>query len=269
MFGAQMERFGYIESRLFWENGVTARNLGEAFGVSRQTAQKILDDFRAAYPEAMRYNPRTKRHEATPSFEPRLIRTDPLIFLDYLRGNMLVERYREESEWSDFEVTDVNHLFRPRLSSEAVRPVLSALRNRKAILIDYRKKDLEGDESGDRVISPHRLIFADNRYHVRAYCHVKHGFLDFVLSRIASAKATGEEWVSSHEDWEWHERMTLRLAPHPGLPESVRTAILRGRETDEPGVWAITCRRALAFYVLRHLVDTVDPKYGSPLWFRL
>ena len=263
-----IDRFGFIESNLLWENGITARKLMEAFDISRQAAQKVINDYRNAFPDQMAYNPKTRQHEVTDDFRPVFIRPDPLKFLDYLRGETMISYYREEREWSEFEVTDVNRLLRPRLSLETLRTVFSALKNKQTVQIDYRKKDLESDECTERIISPNHLVFADNRYHIRGYCHLKHHFLDFVLSRIVCAETSYKDWVPSNEDREWQENVTLAFKPNPELPEGVQKAILRNYDTVESGVWIITCRKALAFYAERSLV-AVNEKYGKPLWVRV
>jgi len=260
------ERYGFIESRLFWEGGLSAKDLVKAFGISRQAAQKIIGDYRADNPGQMAYNPRLKKHEALESFEPSYIRSDPIAFLDYLRGDAMVGYYRDETDWSDFEVVDVNRLLRPRLSILILKPVFSALRNRKAVLIDYRKKNLIEDETSRRIISPNHLVFTNNRYHMRAYCHSSEKFKDFVLSRISYSEIRSENWIPSEEDNDWNEWITLTFLPNSNLPKNVQKSILRNYEAKDAGKRTIQCRRALAFYIKRELSETIYNKYDMPLW---
>lgn len=259
------ERFAYIETELFWGDGLTAGQLARTFKVTRQMAQKTIDQYREQYPGRMRYDASSKRHEATESFKPNFIRTSPLAFLDYLRGQALVGFYRDEQDWSDLAVTDVDRLLRPDLPLDIIRRVLAALRCQKSVVIDYRKKDLEPGSISMRVISPNHLVFADGRYHLRAYCHLKKRYLDFVVSRIAYAEESREDWVPSDYDKEWNEFTILRLKPNPSLPVSVQAAIFRGFEKGECGFRIIKCRKALVYYISRKLVSE-DPSYGMPLW---
>jgi predicted DNA-binding transcriptional regulator YafY len=260
-----LDRFAYIETELFWGNGLTAGQLARAFKITRQMAQRIIDQYRRQFPAHLRYDASRKRHEATDSFEPTFVRPSPLAFLDYLRGQALVGLYRAEQDWSELAVTDVDRLLRPDLPLNTIRMVLAALRRQKSVMIDYRKKDLELGSISVRVISPNHLVFAEGRYHIRAYCHLKKLYLDFVLSRIAYAEASSEEWVPTTDDREWQEFTTLKLEPNPSLPVSVRTAILKGYEKGENGTRTIRCRRALAYYISRKLLAD-DPKYEMPLW---
>lgn len=259
------ERFACIETELFWGDGVTAGSLAGTFGISRQAAQNIIDLYRQNYPGQMQYHPSRKRHEATAEFEPAFIRSNVHAFLDYLRGQALVGFYHEAQDWSDLHVTDVDRLLRPNLQLDIVRTVLAAHRRRQTVMIDYRSKGRDPESPSTSVISPNHLIFADDRYHIRAYCHKKDRHLDFVLSRVACAEPADAEWVSSENDAEWNEFVEVRLHPNPDLSSSAREALLKGFETKESGVRSITCRKALLFYIRRRLLAD-DPVYGMPLW---
>lgn len=260
------ERFEYIETRLFWGNGLTAGELGETFDISRQAAQKVIDDYRNTFPGQMIYDPHLRRHTPAEGFKPGVIRKNPLYFLEYLRGQSLTGLYRYESDWSDLIVTDADRFLRPHLALDIMKPVFYALLNQKTVVIDYQKKNLGKDEKTTRLISPNHLVFADDRYHLRAYCHQKNAYLDFVLTRIAHAQiAEGEEWVSSHGDKEWHEHIELHFKPNPTLPESVQNSILKNYEVNDSGSRIIRCSKALAYYIKNKLLAN-DMKYQKPLW---
>jgi len=267
-----LERFEYIETALFWGKGVTAGDLRETFHLSRQTAQSVIDRYRRAHPDAMAYDASRKCHRPTNLFVPRYISSEVIRFLDYLRGETLVGYFREEAEWSHLEVHDVDRLLQPRLPLEPARTVVRGLLERRAVQMDYRKKNLSLSERIDRIISPNHLVFADGRYHVRAYCHVRNAYLDFVLTRVVEARLLDDsqtEWVSDRFDEDWQTFLELSFEPHPSLPESVREAILQrfdSEEAGETGRRRVRCRASLAFYVTRRLAESIDPKYGTPLW---
>lgn len=259
------ERFAYIETELFWGEGITAGQLASTFSFSRQIAQKVIDRYREKHPGQMRYDARQRRHLPTASFEPSYIRTTPVAFLNYLRGQALVGLYRKDQDWSDLTVVDVDRWLRPELPIHTTRTVLAALRRQLSVMIDYRKKDLEPGAVTTRVISPHHLVFADDRYHVRSYCHNKGSYLDFVLSRIVHAEIATDEWISEAYDREWREFVEIRLKPNPALPTSVREAALKGFDMIGSGSRNIRTRKALLFYIKRRLL-TIDRKYNEPLW---
>jgi predicted DNA-binding transcriptional regulator YafY len=108
-------------------------------------------------------------------------------------------------------------------------------------------------------------VFADDRYHLRAYCHHQQHFLDFVLSRISRADITNQEWVSSAEDDGWNTFVTLHFHPNPKLPAEAREAVLKHYETAMSGCRILTCRQAIAHYIKRKLLST-DNKFHMTLW---
>jgi hypothetical protein len=256
-------RFEFIETRLFWGDGLTAGDLAEAFGITRQSAQSAIEDYRRRHPWQMKYAPKLKKHVPEASFSPNYIRMAPVQFLDYLRGQTLAGFYREERGWSDIDLTDVDRLLRPDLPVEPIRTVLSALLQKQVVHIDYRSKNRESATS--RSISPNHLVFADDRYHLRAYCHHMEAFLDFVLSRISRAETTDGEWVSSVEDDGWNTFVTLCFRPNPALPEEAQEAVLKHYQTGDSSRRIIKCREAIAFYIKRKLLSS-DNKFGVALW---
>ncbi|GAB6146145.1 YafY family protein [Desulfocicer niacini] len=246
---------------------MTARELGEAFGISRQIAQKVITNYREKYPHQMVYKSKQKRHVAIDSFEPLHVSKDPLKFLDFLRGDTLIGYYREERTWSDFEINDVTRLLHPKLDFPAIKILLEGLHRKQTVSIEYRKKDWESDGWTSRIISPHNLVYADNRYHVRGFCHLKYKFLDFVLSRIVFAENVHEDWIPPDDDKEWNQYVKLAFKANTDLPQGIQDAIVQNYKIIESGVRIINCRKALAFYVERDLLKT-DAKYGCPLWLK-
>lgn len=259
------KRNAYIETELLWGDGLTAGRLAQVFGITRPAAQEVIARYRKSFTDQMRYDRSLKRHVPTESFKASFIRDSAIAFLDYLRGQALVGMYHGDQDWSDLAVTDVDRLMRPDLKMEPMRVVLAALRAQSTVMIDYRSKNLEQGSVSVRVVSPHHLIFADDRYHLRAFCHKKARFLDFVLSRIVHAEQTNEGWIGPEDDAEWNEFVEVHVQPNPALPSSVQEAILMGFGSGQSGFRTIRCRKALLFYIERKLF-AIDPKYGVPLW---
>lgn len=256
-----LERFAYLETQLYWGGGITAGELAHAFGLVRQTAQGVIDHYRRLHPASMKFCPSRKRHIAQPNFEPHYIRPGAGEFLDYLRGEAMSAHYRDIEDWSSFSLHDADRLLRPNLRREPVHTVLSALRNQCVVTIEYQSKF----RILTRDFSPNHLIFAENRYHVRGYCHVANQFLDFVLSRIVHAELSPDEWFSSYDDEEWNRIVELRFKPNPQLPDEARRALSWDHPMNSDGCWVIGCRQAMAYYVRRELL-VKDSQYDCPRW---
>jgi hypothetical protein len=260
-------RFAYIETQLYWGDGIAASDLVNTFQLTRQTAQNILNAYREQYPRQMRYDKSLKRHVPEEDFVPHYISQETMAFLEYLLGQNLRAHYLNETDWSDIELTNVDRLLRPKLPRQVIQQILAALRHQQTVLIEYQA--VAPDDIQARVISPNHLVFADNRYHLHAYCHEKQRHLDFVLSRIVYVEPANEEWVSSSGSREWQEFVTLGFRPNRELPQAVQETLLRGHPKNEKGIWEIRCRKNEAFYVRQKLLKAVDTHRGMPLWIEI
>lgn len=261
-----IKRFEYIETKLLWGEGMTISELSETFGISRQAGQSIVNQYRQCHPDQMIYDPKLKRHFATKTFVPKYVKDDAKSFLDYLRGQTLSQYYKVEEDWSDIEVTDVNGHLQPPVRTPLTRILFTALRREKSLQIHYLKKEETSDETILRVISPNHLVFANNRYHLRAYCHFRKAYRDFVLSNILTADFSGDEWRSSREDIEWNTFETIKLIPNPELPKETQHALLQRFEVKE-GFRKIICRKAIAYYIEQSPL-LLDPISKKPLWIK-
>jgi predicted DNA-binding transcriptional regulator YafY len=140
--------------------------------------------------------------------------------------------------------------------------MLEALRRKAAVEMEYWARN----GSQVRQISPHHVIFADGRYHVRGYCHSKADFRDFVLSRIAHAQPSALPWVSEAEDHAWHRLTDLCFAINPELPATAQDALRLDYLSKGAEVLVVKgVRQALAFYLRRHLTRP-DSQYLVPRW---
>jgi hypothetical protein len=257
-------RFAYIETRLLWEDGLTARDLAVAFGLTRQTAQGVIDAYRRTYPGELTYDVSLKRQVAMPSFQPHTIRADAGHFLDYLRGQELTAHFLEASDWVETAMTDVSRIIRHRVPPEPTRILIAGMRQRQTVSITYQSKR----QALSREFSPHTLIFASNRYHVRGFCHLKGTFLDFVLSRVLHADPSDTAWFSNRDDAMWHDFVELRFGVNPALPPDAQQAAWLDHGIEPGGDFVVHCRKALAFYVQRDL-EALDSRFKMPRWLRL
>lgn len=253
-------RFAYIETCLYWGNGLTATQLGETFKIARQNAQASIAEYRRLNPGNMAYNPSSKKHEATSNFVPHYIHQEARRYLNYLRGNSLANKFWEDEDWGGLQVEDVDMQFRPHLERDCVHKIITAIQTRQTLHLGYHAK--VGYQY--LTIAPNHLAYASRRYHVRAYCYERNKFIDLVLSRIVDAESASEDWVSSQEDEDWNSQIKLQFIPNPVLPESMKKTLLLDYCLPD-NTYTISVRRALKAYVLREM-ERLDWQYKIPLW---
>jgi hypothetical protein len=257
-----VRRFAFIETRLLWGGGFTASELAAAFGIARQNAQQTIASYHRKHPRQMVYDRSHHRQVLAEDFRAHYIRDDAGRFLDYQRAIAHTALYHDDPSWVDLPFSDADNLSRPRYDKEATRAVLAALRRRDIVEVDYWSKQ----STRVRRISPHHLVFADGRYHVRAYCHDQCQWLDFVLPRIVAAQPVDGAWVSDVGDKDWHERRDLSFVVNPALPQSARAAVRIDYLSPGTERYVVKgVRTALAMYVQRRLCRR-DWRFEIPLW---
>jgi len=256
----------YIETSVYWGDGFTASMLGQIFGLARPNAQKVVAKYRQQYPNNIQYNASKRRQIAHQEFSPHHISTQANRYLDYVRGVSAISYYSDSDDidWNEVDFFDVDQQLKPPLNKHSVQQVLSAIQNKQTLLIRYQSKF----SYSLREISPHRLVHASHRYHIRAYCHLYHKYFDFVLSRMSEVTLSNTDWVSGDGDQAWNECINLRFQINPQLPSKVRQALQSDYLLGDSDIRRIKTQYAKLAYIRREM-ERIDWKYQCRLWVEI
>jgi WYL domain len=160
-----------------------------------------------------------------------------------------------------------------RLDPDRIRPVLAAIERRECVEISYQS--MTSKVAADRVVSPHSLVKASGRWHVRAFDYQRMVFLDLSLSRVSSSRTTEDRQpVPSDLDGDWNSIVSIEFVPHPSLSDDQQKMV--ASEFDmKRGMLKTSVRRALLFYTLDELgllaaLRSSDSELakGATLWIR-
>lgn len=244
------QRLAFIDRRLYWDGKINRSDLSDHFSISTPQASVDLSTYDSTASGNMAYDPRVKAYLATENFRPR---NEPsarqyMAQLQLLADDALYER---ESWLGWVPPFGVVPRVRRRLESGTLRRLLDAIRTNRALEIRYQS--MSSTEPSTRWIAPHALGFDGYRWHVRAWCHRREKFLDFVLARVQSILGSRPEQVAAEEDHAWQETTTLRLGPNPRLPEVQQQAVCLdyGMQND---VVEIEMRLSLVYYFVKQLL---------------
>ena len=246
----QDRRLEFIDSRLYWDGRVNRSSLTDFFGISVPQASLDLAEYQAQAPHNTVYDRTEKAYVATPQFKPLLV--------DPTSGRYLAELYALTTSTIP---PDISFLGEPPttaivkhptrlVSPELLRSVLHAIRSHSMLEITYQS--MSRPEPSRRAISPRALAYDGYRWHVRAYCHKRASFCDFVFARILDHSDPIPSLPVPEKDSGWERRITVEIGPNPGLAVGQRKAI----ELDygmQDGRLAIETRQCLAYYLLRRL----------------
>jgi hypothetical protein len=161
---------------------------------------------------------------------------------------------------------NVPFIQRSEPSQTVLRAVVRAISEKRTLGIEYRPR--KGMQRW-RSISPHCIVQADGRLHLRAWDHSSKtsGPRDFVLSRIVAVNqdAAGHRFVDQKNDLDWNRFVVVEVRMRDG--ENVQ-AVAPDYGLDEYGIKTVRMRAAHAFYVLDKPSD-VDDRGQKPVEFKL
>lgn len=255
---SQERRLQFIDFRLQWEGRINRRDVTEFFKISVPQASADIARYTELAPQNLQYDTSSRTYMATAGFSPLFEATGPRQYLSQL---LALERQILTSD-------QVSLAFRPPMASvplpsraiesKTLALMLRAIADRG--MLEIRYQSIAREEEQTRFISPHAFGYDGVRWHVRAYCHLRAGFRDFVFGRILSAGQPKASTIDPASDVEWHTEVDLVLVPDESLGPQQR----QGVEIDygmKNGKVTIACRRAMLFYTLRTLNFELN---GSP-----
>ena len=249
-------RLKAIELLAYWEGRLITNRLIGWFGVSRQQASADIKRYMANHnPDSLVHDPAVKAYVPKPGFRPVLTTGHIKEYLDTVSGlesESMAVTLETDSNLASVQLPDRS--VRP----EVVREVIKACRIGGSIRILYAS--MANPAWSERVISPHTLIYTGFRWHVRAYCHKRGEFRDFILSRIdRTPTPTEDSSPSPLEDMQWQDSITLTLLPNAKLSD-VQKAIVEKDFGMPDGRLQLFVRKALAHYTLQRYQVAISPK---------
>ncbi len=249
-------RLKAIELLAYWEGRLVTPKLVSWFGISRQQASNDIKRYLSQHnPDSLVHDPSVKAYVPTAGFQPVLTAghvNEYMSLIADFNGESMA--YTLETDANVVSVQLPDRSVRP----EVVREVVRACRANSSIKILYAS--MNNPIWHERVISPHTLVYTGFRWHVRAYCHLKGEFRDFLLSRIDRTPQRSEiEAPSQESDADWKEMLTITLIPNSKL--DVRQQALVEKDFGMPdGRLQLSVRKALAQYTLQRYQAAITPE---------
>lgn len=247
---SQDRRLEFIDFRLMWDGRLNRSDLTDYFGISIPQASLDIAKYTQLAPANLHYNRSLRIYVATEAFRPLFQASLPGQYLNDLVGaaSGILDAQSHFLGWTP--PIDCVQLPGRALEEKSLKMLVQAIRESSGLEIRYQS--MSSPEPIIRTITPHAFGFDGFRWHVRAFCHLRQEFRDFVLGRILEVLGLRDPGTPGAADAEWHTIVQLEIVPHAGLSPSMRKAI----EVDfgmTDGVAVLECRRALLFYTLRQL----------------
>ncbi|WP_273432013.1 WYL domain-containing protein [Chitinibacter tainanensis] len=247
---SQERRLEFIDYRLRWDGHLNRSDLIDFFGISVPQASLDIARYTELAPGNIHYDSSARTYLTGAQFEALYNIDNPQRYLN----DLLIDASGLSSGGGVFLgwAPPVGLIPIPVriVSAETLGCLLHAVRNQETVVVKYQS--LSSVDAETRTLSPHSLVFDGFRWHVRAFCHLRQSFRDFVISRIISIEAGVVSTVTIQDDFAWHTQVSLVIAPHPDLPIEQRKVIELDYGMQNSEV-RLDCRQALLFYLLKHL----------------
>jgi predicted DNA-binding transcriptional regulator YafY len=243
-------RLQFIDFRLRWEGRLNRTDLTDHFGLSTPQVSLDIAKYTELAPNNLTYDRSSKTYVASADFRPLYLRSSARRYLaELLATKMGILEPGASFIGVSPEVDSAPSPWRA-LDEHTVETLVKAIRQKLAVTVSYQS--MSSLEASRRQLSPHALGYDGFRWHVRAFCHRRERFVDFVLARILSLEAMEPSDVDSRQDSHWHTVLTLVLTPHPELP-AAKKRVLELDYGMQDGEVKLPCRQAFLYYTLRRL----------------
>ena len=245
------ERFAFLEMLAFWMGEVRNKDLENQFGITRQQAYKDFALHQKLHPEHL-----IKLDKACYGFAddrlPQYFHGGLDEFLVWLEtGHFALSHPLPNTCATRLELPERN------ISRRVIATLVKAIHQNARVEVNY--VSLSNPEKEGRIFSPHSIVKAGARFHVRGYCEKSQGFRDLVLSRFrGEAEIEGPSPHSIDKDEAWQTIVTLILSPDPRL-SPVQREVLANDYQMKGDRLCVDTRAALADYLLREM--QVNTKY--------
>ncbi|WP_287880634.1 WYL domain-containing protein [Aquitalea sp.] len=230
-----MKRMQHIERCLFWRGELQRADLINEFGINPIQAAKDFRAYMEQFPGAMVYRASIRRYVPMSDFKPSLISPTTL------------------DEFVEMQSTSVPVTGWPLPTRNATPSVLqvmvSAVREHQMIEVKYQS--MTGERPEWRWLSPHAFASDDERWHVRAYCHTRGAFRDFVLGRILETRGLKGSEVRHEDDLDWHTQVDVLIMPNPNLALDQRKAIATEYQIPHDSLEVmLKVKKSMLFYLM-------------------
>jgi len=256
------QRLHLMELLLRWEGQIGNARLRQMLGLSSIRASQWLREFRESQPNWTQWNSITRSFNATSEFYRDKHEDDSVSLAKYLSLVGLPATTDSESQHVVAAFPDIT------TPSPYVFAILSsASRMGRAVEVTYRS--MRDPAPHKRIISPHSIIRAGRRWHVRAYCELNKQFRDYTLGRISHAVLLDRPAGSLiGDDKDWATEVPVRLIAHPGLSQE-QQAVICFEYFKDTSSRTTACRVPLVNYYIQDVRAAVDIETQRPPEYQL
>lgn len=251
-------RLQQLELLLRWEGRLGNARLREIFGFTSVRASQCIREFRDIKSDWTRLNSVSKTYVATFQFykeSPKDHQTSLSQYLALVGLPSTVKNETNNSIVSAFtEITTPNPKFFSMLSMAV----------KSGVDVEITYSSMAEPKPHTRIISPHSIVKAGPRWHVRAYSEINQQFRDYTLGRISDVKLLERSSkFSIKDDKDWLTEVKVRLIAHPELSLE-QESVIRFEYFANTSARITTCRGPIVNYFIKEVGAAIDIQKQRP-----
>lgn len=263
------QRLATLELLLLWEGFLNRSRLASLLGLGDIRASQLIQEFRIKYPRWLTWNSKSRSyhatHEAYAAKRPDRARLDNSTSLTNYLGLVGLPYVTADKEAAETVCAAFPDLSPPK--PQIFASLSQAIRSQNAVEISYRS--MNEPAAHRRVISPHHLVRAGRRWHVRAFSSKNQDFRDYALGRIVNVSPLDFSLERTVEaDKAWITKVPVRLVAHPDL-SAEQESLIRFEYFNDTAARVVTCRGALVAYFIQDARAATDIKRQFPPDYQL
>jgi predicted DNA-binding transcriptional regulator YafY len=245
-----VKRLEFIELRLYWDGMLRRKDLTDQFEISVPQASADIAEYQERAPGNIEYDASRKGYIPSANFTPRFYNPSAEDYFSRLQQDQETAGVSKEMWLGWTPPLGAVPTIRREASAATLRKTIQAIKNSRAIYIHYQS--VSSSEPTWRWITPHALGFDGFRWHVRAWCHLREAYRDFVIARMLKITKDREESINPADDLEWNQYVTFRIGPNPELSAATQEIISMDYAMTN-GELKVKTRASLSWYVERYL----------------
>jgi hypothetical protein len=234
----------WVKNEILLRGEFSTQDAINFFNVSRITIMRWIDTYNIKEEYNLKYN---KKSNSYVLLEESLEMNAKDVLLETRAQNMLHRHDQTYYSWLNDASIDLIH----PVNNFLFPLLITAIEKQKVLNLEYQTKE----QITKRDVSVHQVIFINDRYHVRVYCHTTRSYIDLNLNRILDLSLNeNEKYVDRSCDKAWHEKVSVQFKINPALNEFEQDMVAQTYHLSS-NVYEVKTTKALLYYIKENLLS--------------
>jgi WYL domain len=271
------QRQDLLKNILIWEGRLNRSRVQYLFKIGNVRSSQWIQEFSKRFTNWLKWDAKTKSHNANtelyePGRHPGIRKLEDSVSLSKYLALVGIPHATPNAEPELLDKTDRRIIWSAYPDFSTPNPgifsiLFGAIRDSHQVEIVYRS--MRESKPHNHIISPHNLIRAGRRWHVRAFCSTNQDYRDYALGRISAADdLKTKSTITEKDDNAWMTKVMIRIVAHPDLSID-QEELIRFEYFNDTSARVESCRGALVPYVVQDLRAATDVKKQRPPDYQL